>query len=166
MSDCGSTYLLKVQLAQSNSAESDAFGASFYNVAKSKSPPSGFYWRVLQVDAIDTNPNAQALEFVLIPANKVPLTSELPISIPVKELFKRFLSSIRICAGHSEANLSDLTLLKSIDGSFAAPIQMDPIIVPPGWCIAAFELTASAINHRVTLRLWFVEVPIGTEIPF
>ena len=166
MGECGSSQLLKVQLAQFDSAGSDAAGASFYNVAKSGTPKAGYYWRVLQMDAVDSIPTQHFLEFVLIPVNKVPLTIELPISMQIIELFKRFLGGIRIAAGHSETNLSELTTLRSISGSFTAPLQMKPIIVPPGWCIACFEISGSAIGHHVTMRLWYVEVPIGGSIPF
>ena len=166
MGDCGSSYLLNVRLAQFDSAATDAAGASFYNVAKSNSPPSGSYWRVLQMDALDTITTQHFFEFVLMPVSQVPLTTDLPITMQLLALFRKFLGGIRIAAGHSEVNLSELTILRSRDASFAAPMQMKPIIVPPGWCIAAFEVSGTGVPHRMTLRLWYVEVPIGVPIPF
>ena len=166
MGECGSSYLLNVQLRQFDSAATDAAGGGFYNVAKGNSPPSGSYWRILQMDAINTMTTQQAVEFVLMPNSQVPLTTDLPISMQIIALFRKFLGAIRIAPGHSLVNQNDLTTLSSRDASFAAPIQMKPIIVPPGWCIAAFEVTGTGVPHRMTLRLWYVEVPIGEPIPF
>ena len=166
MGECGSSYLLNVQLRQFDSAATDNAGGGFYNVAKSNSPPSGSYWRILQMDAINTMTTQQAIEFVLMPNNQVPLTTDLPISMQLIALFRKFLGAIRIAAGHSLVNQVELQTLSSRDASFAAPIQMKPVIVPPGWCIAAFEVTGTGVPHRMTLRLWYVEVPIGEPIPF
>jgi len=167
LGECGSSYLLNVQLRQFDSAATDNAGGGFYNVAKSNSPPSGSYWRILQMDAINTMTTQQVMEFVLMPNSQVPLTTDLPIgSTQLLALFRKFLGAIRIAPGHSLVNQNDLTTLSSRDASFAAPIQMKPIIVPPGWCIAAFEVTGTGVPHRMTLRLWYVEVPIGEPIPF
>jgi len=110
------------------------------HVAVSKSPRSGYYWRVLQVDALDTDTaTVHSLEFALAPADGLPSTNGAdPLSTALVDAYKRLGRSIRIGPGSSRGGVSDLTTIASANGSFAAPMQLDPVIVSSGWCLVAF----------------------------
>lgn len=162
---CGAEYVLNFELGQFDSVLVDIGGLRHF--AASKSPRSGYYWRVLQLDAVDTDANLQYLEFVLTPSGSLPSTANFPAA-QVSDAFKVMSNSIRIGPGHSASSLSDLTLVASQIGSFASPVQFVPLIVPPGWCIACFEVNGvvSGVAHHLTLRVLYVEIPIGVELPF
>jgi len=164
---CGTDYVLSFELAQFDSVQVDV--GNVRHIAISKSPRSGYYWRVLQIDALDTSTILENLEFALIPAGGVPSTNGAdPLSVTLVDAHRRLLNAIRIGPGSARGAASDLTSIQSLNGSFTSPIQLNPVIVSPGWCLLAFEVnTAVSANlHHLTLRVLYVEVPIGVGIPF
>jgi len=165
---CGADYILNFRLEQFDSVSVDV--GNVRHIAVSKSPRSGYYWRVLQLDALDSDTVTQhSLEFALAPATALPSTNGAdPLSTTLVDAYKRLGYSIRIGPGSSRGGTSDLTTIASANGSFASPMQLDPVIVSPGWCLVAFEVNTavSASLHRLSLRVLYVEVPVGVEIPF
>jgi len=167
-SDCGADYILNFALTPFDSVVTDV--GNVRHIAISKSPRSGYYWRVLQMDALDSDTaTQQSLEFALAPADGLPSTNGAdPLSTTLVDAYKRLGRAIRIGMGSSHAGVSGLTDIASANSSFASPTQLDPVIVPPGWCLIAFEVNTavSASVRRLTLRVLYVEVPVGVEIPF
>jgi hypothetical protein len=142
---------------------SDAVAASVRHVVLSDAPTSGYYWRVLQIDAMDSDANAQALGFFLTPPGFQYNSGNLPVGS--NAFWAAFANTIGLKAGEEKQSGSDLTTLSTTAGSIASPAYMAPIFVPPGWQIGVYELNApvSAQAHNLTLRVLYVECRV--EVP-
>jgi len=55
--------------------------------------PTGAFCRWMRFNTMTTQ---QVMEFVLMPNSQVPLTTDLPISMQIIALFRKFLGAIRI----------------------------------------------------------------------
>jgi hypothetical protein len=139
-------------------------GPNLRHICLSDTPKPGVYWRVLQVDAMDTDTNAQSLTFFLTPPGFSDTT--LTFNTVSPDFFLSLRNTIRLGAGHDIPNTSDLTNVSSQGSSPASMLGMNPVIVPPGWKIGVAETNSilSGTAHHLILRVLFVEVAIGVPI--
>ena len=99
----------------------------------------------------------------------MPTTNALdPLSTVIADAYARLRNSIRLSGGHDVSSLSDTTTIAAQSGGSCGPFDLSPMILLPGFSLIAFEVNAavSGIAHRLILRVLFVEVPFGTDIPF
>jgi hypothetical protein len=122
------------------------------------------YWRVLQVDAVDTQPAAQTpISFFLTPPG---LQLKDPLDSQYTNFINFLVGTISLGMGQQVQNLSNTQTVAAGQGGSAAPNGMSPVFVPPGWQLGAFEsessLNADAI--QLFLRVLYVEIPVGVPL--
>jgi len=132
-------------------------------IVLSDTPPAGMYWRVLQVDAVDTNASAQfPIAFFLTPPGfplKMPLDSQVPNFIPF------MLNTISLGIGQQDQNLATTTAIAAGQGGSAADTAMNPIFVPAGWQLGAVEMESSLNANADQLFLRVLYVEISNDVP-
>lgn len=131
----------------------------------SDAPPSGFYWFILALSALDTDPNAQGLSFYLLDPSGFPVKTD---TLPINGNPDPLPGAIRIGSGHAgSGGAADLvTLTSSVQGGGGgfgecSPIMSRKIIVPERWRIGVFEDNTpfSGIAHQLALKIYFLELP-------
>jgi hypothetical protein len=155
---CPTIYDLKLRVFASGNAPTIA-----RQIALSDSPPAGMYWRVLQLDAVDTNISAAIpIGFFLTPPGlqlKTPLDSQVPNFLP-------FLQNvISLGAGQQFQNIANTQTIASQGGGSTAPVSMNPIYVPSGWQLGAYELETNLNANAVQLFLRVLYVEVSNDVP-
>ena len=154
---CPTIYDLKLKVFQSGPP---TIGRQ---IVLSDTPPAGMYWRVLQVDAVDTNGSAQfPIAFFLTPPGfplKMPLDSNVPNFISYLQ------NTISLGIGQQTQNLATTTAIVAGQGGSAASTAMLPIFVPSGWQLGAFEIESSINANAEQLFLRVLYVEISNDVP-
>lgn len=139
--------------------------ASIRHFVVSDSPRLGYYWAVLFLDALDTDTNAQALNFFLFTPNfAIPSSNGLHTDIYWQ--FEDISSGvIQISPGES-GSAASLTGQSSQRWS-VAPTGGNKIVVPSGWRVGAIEGngTVSGVVHNLIMRIAFLELANGEQVP-
>jgi hypothetical protein len=136
--------------------------ANIRHFAVSDTPRAGYYWAILNLDAIDTDNNGQNLSFFLLaPSFSVPGPLANGTAFQIQNLLSGCVS---IAPG--DTHVASLNATLSFQAA-ASPTGYQKIVVPSGWRVAAVETNGvlSAIVHNLILRATYLELPNSAEVP-
>jgi len=134
------------------------------SLALSDTPPQGVYWRVLQIDAVDTDVSAvRPIGFFLSPPG-LPLAAG-SISTTLGNDFPSLVNTISLGVGQGDSNLSDTQTIAAGQGGWASPTSMLPIFVPSGWQLGAIDLISAVNANPVQIFLRVLYVEISNDVP-
>jgi hypothetical protein len=136
--------------------------ANVRHFAVSDTPRAGYYWAILNLDAIDTDNNGQNLSFFLLaPSFSVPGPLANGTAFQIQNLLSGCVS---IAPG--DTHVASLNATLSFQAA-ASPTGYQKIVVPSGWRVAAVETNGvlSAIVHNLILRATYLELPNSAEVP-
>lgn len=158
---CPSIYDLRLRVFSSGNPQAGR------SLALSDTPAASKYWRVLQVDAIDSDISAvRPIGFFLSPPglqiSAGPVNTNLPNVLPF------LVNTISLGVGQGDNNVSNTQTIAAGQGGWAAPTSMLPIFVPSGWVLGAVDLI-SAVNANpvnILLRVLYVELSVDVPLSF
>lgn len=158
---CPSIYDLRLRVFPSGPP---AVGRS---LALSDTPAASKYWRVLQIDAIDSDISAvRPIGFFLSPPGLQIAAGSVNTNLP--NVLPFLTNTISLGVGQGDNNISDTQTVAAGQGGWASPTSMMPIFVPSGWQIGAVDLI-SAVNANpvnILLRVLYVELSVDVPLSF
>jgi hypothetical protein len=155
---CPSIYDLRLRVFSSGNPQAGR------SLALSDTPAASKYWRVLQIDAIDSDISAvRPIGFFLTPPGLQlaagPVNTNLPNVLPF------LVNTISLGVGQGDSNASDTQTIAAGQGGWAAPTSMLPIFVPSGWQLGAVDLISAVNANPVQLLLRVLYVELSTDVP-
>jgi hypothetical protein len=155
---CPSIYDLRLGVFSSGNPQAGR------SLALSDTPAASKYWRVLQLDAIDTDISAvRPIGFFLSPPG-LQLAAG-PINTNLPNVFPLLVNTISLGVGQGDSNVSNTQTIAAGQGGWAAPTTMLPIFVPSGWRLGAVDLISAVNANPVNILLRVLYVELSTDVP-